>query len=74
MNRKNLSNCFDLVALAAVLFVAAVGCGPKYRDDLDGRDRDFSRISTPKTEPDRRSDNQKQKPQQPAKPGKQKAR
>ncbi len=47
MNRKNLANCFDLVALAAVLFVAAVGCGPKYRDDLDGRDRDFSKISTP---------------------------
>lgn len=74
MNRKNLSNCFDLVALAAVLFVAAVGCGPKYRDDLDGRDRDFSRISAPKTEPDRRSDNQKQKPQPLPKPTKQRTR
>ena len=74
MNRKNLSDCFELLMLATILFVGAVGCGPKYRDDLDGRDRDFSRISTPKTEPDRRSDNQKQKSQPMPKPMKQRTR
>lgn len=74
MNRKNLSDCFDLVVLAAVLFVVAVGCGPKYRDDLDGRGRDFSGISAPKTEPDRRLDSQKQKAQPMPKPVKQRTR
>ena len=74
MNRKNLSECLDVLALAAILFVVAVGCGPKYRDDGGGRDRDFSTISPDKSQPDRRADNQKQKPQPLPKPMKQKAR
>jgi hypothetical protein len=74
MNRKNFSDCFDLLALAAVLFVVAIGCGPKYRDDLDRRDRDFSAISAEKSQPERRSDNQKQKPQSMPRPMKQRTR
>jgi hypothetical protein len=75
MNRKNLSHCFDLVALGAILVMfAATGCAAPHRDHSDRRDRDFSTISAPSGQPDRRSDNQKQKPQQMPKPTKQRTR
>ena len=74
MNRKNFSDCFDLLALAAVLFVVAIGCGPKYRDDLDRRDHDFSAISPEKSQPERRSDKQNQNLKPMPKPMKQRTR
>ena len=70
MNRKNLSHCFDLVALGAILVMfAATGCAA-HREDSDRRNRDFSTISTPSPRPD----NQNQKPKPLPKPARPKAR
>lgn len=73
MKDRNLWQCFDLLALAFVGLVVATGCGPAHRDHFDGRGRDFSSISAP-SQPDRRSDNQNEKPKPLPKPAKQKAR
>jgi hypothetical protein len=70
MERKNLSQCFDLLALAFVGLVMAVGCAAPHHDHGGGRGR-LSALSA-SSQADKRPDTQKLQPM--PKPARQKAR
>ena len=71
MKRKNLSQCFDLLALAFICLVVAAGCAAEHHDHGGRRGRDLSAISAP-SQPAKRPDVQKSQPL--PRPARQKAR